>query len=51
MVLSYTGVAKKIKLKIFCTPHSTQYFAAVSCHALATDDHLNPPFTNKDEKL
>lgn len=50
MVLSYTGVAKKIKFKIFCTPHSTQYFVALLCHLLSTNNHLNPPFTNEDEK-
>lgn len=50
MVLSYTGVAKKIKFKIFCTPHSTQYFVVLLCHLLSTNKHLNPPFTNEDEK-
>lgn len=50
MVLSYTGVAKKIKFKIFCTPHSTQYFVVLLCHLLSTNNHLNPPFTNEDEK-
>lgn len=50
MVLSYTGVAKKIKFKIICTPHSTQYFVVLLCHLLSTNNHLNPPFTNEDEK-
>lgn len=49
LVLSYTGVAKKLKFKIFCTPHSTQYFV-VLCHVLATNNHLDPPFTNEDGK-
>lgn len=49
MVLSYTGVAKKLKFKIFCTPHSTQYFV-VLCHVLATNDHLDPPLQMKMEK-
>lgn len=50
LVLSYTGVAKKIKFKIFCTHHSTQYFVVLLCHLLSTNNHLNPPFTNEDEK-
>lgn len=50
LVLSYTGVAKKIKFKIFCTPPSTQYFVVLLCHLQSTNNHFNPPFTNEDEK-
>lgn len=49
MVLSYTGVAKKLKFKIFCTPHSTQYFV-VLCHVLATTTTSIPPLQMKMEK-